>query len=84
MAPRLTVVGVPGKNWKPEWVEKFRKADRVFVNLDPDANRESAILAASVGENARAFKLPGKIDDLILIGALDVFKLYDLLDAAWR
>lgn len=84
MAPRLTVVGVPGKNWKPGWVEKFRKADRIFVNLDPDANRESAKLAADIGENARAFKLPGKIDDLILIGALDVFKLFDLLEAAWR
>jgi len=83
MLPNVNVVSVPGKNWSPEWIESFKKADRVFVSLDPDANKESDILVSEIGGNARAVKLPAKIDDLILLGALDHVKIHKVLESAW-
>lgn len=84
LCPGLLVVGVPGKNWKPEWVEAFRQAKRVFVALDPDANREASALAVSTCKNARAVLLPEKIDDLILAGALDAQTLIETLERVWE
>lgn len=84
LLPNVTVISVPGKNWTSEWIENFRAADRVFVNLDPDANREADILVSAIGQNARQVRLPGKIDDLILAGALDHQKIYQILERAWR
>ena len=83
--PNLTVISVPGKSYKPEWVDllKGESVERVFVCLDPDAYKEAKRLADEIG-NAVPLNLPAKIDDLILAGALDCWKLYDLLDNAWK
>ena len=82
--PSLTVIGVPGKNWKPEWIAQFQRAERVFVCLDPDAYKDAGRLASMIGEQARNILLPEKIDDLILAGALNRNTLRRLFDGAWR
>lgn len=68
----LQVLGVPGKNIKPELLAQLDRCDPVYICLDPDAKREAHMLALSVGiERARIIELPGKIDDLILAHRLD-------------
>lgn len=79
LIPGVTVCGVPGKGWKAEWADCFRNADEVIVCLDPDAQPSAHRLAAVIGEKARVLTLPAKIDDLVLAGALDAFKLYELM-----
>jgi len=73
----LSVIGLPGKNYKQEWIETLKKADNVFICLDPDAEREAKNLEQSL--NGRAFKLPGKIDDLFLNGCMDAISLLNIL-----
>ena len=82
--PNLTIVSVPGKSWKEEWISLFRSEgiERVFVCLDPDANRESDKLVTQFS-NSVSVKLPAKIDDLILADALDMSKLSEIMENLW-
>jgi hypothetical protein len=80
LTPNLWVVGLPGKSWKAEYLPAFEKCKRVFICLDPDADKEAARMAASIGERAKVIRLPDKIDDLILAGVLDGFSIIDLLE----
>jgi len=78
--PNTTVIGVPGKGWRGEWLEQFDKADRVWVILDPDAQASAQKLVNRLGDKARNILLPDKIDDLITAGVLDGFKLMEVLE----
>jgi hypothetical protein len=77
--PDLWVIGIPGKSYKSEWIETLRQADKVFICLDPDAERDAARLAAEVGDKAQVIKLPEKIDDMLLAGSLTIPTFQELL-----
>jgi hypothetical protein len=78
--PSWWVIGLPGKSWKPEFVEVFEGADKVFICLDPDAGKEAARFADAIGERAKVVTLPDKIDDLINGGVIDVFDLVAMMN----
>ena len=82
MAPMLSVVGVPGMQWRGDWLALFRSARRVWVCFDPDetAREIARKLAVVIGAQAAPLNLPDKIDDLFNIGALSGQGLIDLLD----
>jgi hypothetical protein len=77
----ISVIGIPGKGWREDWLDTFRKADRVTIILDPDATDSARKLEKAIGERARVILLPDKIDDLITMGVLDGFKLIEMLEA---
>jgi hypothetical protein len=92
-APFLDVIGLPGKNFKPEWISQFQQARRVWVCLDPDCyDRPSPCpkdwmpapekLAGLIGKQAKVIRLPGKIDDLITGGVIGQDELRSMLDNA--
>jgi len=76
----ISVIGVPGKGWREDWLGTFRKANRVTIILDPDATESARRLEKAIGERARVILLPEKIDDLIVMGVLDGFKLIEILE----
>jgi hypothetical protein len=80
IAPNLSVVGVPGKGWREEWVTEFQQSPRVTICLDPDAADSAKRLAQMIGPQAQVILLPDKIDDLINIQVLDGWKLLQLLE----
>jgi hypothetical protein len=80
IAPNLSVIGVPGKGWKEEWITEFRQSPQVFICLDPDATDSARKLAAAIGPQARVVLLPDKIDDLIVMGILDGWKILEILE----
>lgn len=81
IAPNLTVVGVPGHGWREEWLEQFRKAERSFVCLDPDADAQKAAKRLLPMLNKpKNILLPDKIDDLINAGVLNGWKLLSLME----
>jgi hypothetical protein len=70
--PRLRVVGIPGKNPKPEMLNALKDCEPVYICLDPDAANESVAIAQTLGaDRCRVIDLPDKIDDLILRYHLD-------------
>jgi hypothetical protein len=79
LAPNLTVIGVPGKGWKEEWIAQFQQAESVTICLDPDATDSANRLKRMIGDKARVLLLPDKIDDLITAGVIGAEKLLDLL-----
>jgi len=76
--PELSVVGIPGKSYKPEWIQQFRQARRVWICLDPDARTEAMRLREQIGNIAHVILLPEKIDDLLNAGIIDQRELLDL------
>lgn len=82
--PNLSVVSVPGKNWKQDWIDLFKSEsiERIFICLDPDANKESDNFTGNF-TNSVSIKLPAKIDDLIQVGALDMWKMSSIMENAW-
>ena len=80
LAPNLHVVGIPGKNWKPDYLAEVSEAERVFICLDPDGQPEARRLASTIGSRARVLTLPEKIDDLILCGALQFDDLHRMME----
>jgi len=77
--PNLTVIGIPGQSWRTDFLDQFNLADRVFICLDPDATSSARKLAERIGDKAKVLLLPDKIDDLLNIGVLDGFKLFELM-----
>ena len=68
----LQLIGIPGKNPSKKIMDKLNNCEPIYICLDPDANRESDKLAAELGkERSRIIRLPMKIDDAVLAGALD-------------
>ena len=79
-APELTVIGTAGAAVKGELLAELELAEQILICLDPDAEREAVKLARMLGEErSRVIRLPGKIDDLIISGALDTSTLLSLL-----
>ena len=80
IAPDLWVIGMPGKSWKPEYLDALKDADEIIICLDPDARKDADRLAITIGPRAKILQLPDKIDDLITAGIIDGFDLIDMLD----
>lgn len=84
-APDITVIGLPGKGYRPDpalFTDDIIRS--VTICLDPDAQKEAAAIAQSIGKKARVLQLPEKIDDLILAGALDRDQLLYMIELARR
>lgn len=80
-APELTVIGTAGASVKGELLAELELAEQVLICLDPDAEREAVKLAKMLGEQrSKVIRLPGKIDDLIVAGALDTGTLLRILE----
>lgn len=65
------VVGVPSKSSWCGIPERLKQCGRVWIILDPDAEREARKLAEVIGKIARVITLPFKIDDGFLQHGLD-------------
>lgn len=63
----LPAVGIPGvESWQGEWIKHFANCSRVYVTLDPDAERKAAEITRTLngqGIEARQVVLPCKPDD---------------------
>lgn len=63
----LPSVGIPGvDSWQEEWIKYFAGASRVYVTLDPDAERKAAEITRTLngqGIEARQVVLTCKPDD---------------------
>lgn len=59
------------------WLDPFRRFDRVWITLDPDASAEARDAAAGL-PNARVVTLPDKPDDVLLSlrGDVDAFMAF--------
>jgi len=80
---RVTVIGTAGKQLKEEYVPEFSQAEEIYICLDPDAREQAERAARLLGVGrCRVIDLPGKIDDLLLCGALQVSDLLGLMQAA--
>lgn len=84
-APDITVIGLPGKGYRPDpalFADDIIRS--VTICLDPDAQKEAGSMAKSIGQKARVLQLPEKIDDLILAEALDRDQLLYMIELARR
>lgn len=80
IAPNLSIVGIPGANLKKSHIDEFADADRIWVCLDPDAQKAARGLAQTLDANRCAvINLPEKVDDLIVKGILDGFDILRLM-----
>jgi len=66
---RLFFVGVPSCNSWAGITDRL-KDRRVYIMLDPGAEKWSSSMARKIGANARIISLPEKPDDLAITGAL--------------
>lgn len=81
-ANHLSVVGTPGHSLKADLVSAFDGCERIWICLDPDANRQAAELAKVLGERrCKIIKLPDKIDDLINLGIIDAGDIFSFMEA---
>ena len=77
------VAGMPGKNTNDKLIEQFIDCEPIYICLDPDANQSAQDLADKLGrERARVLRLPMKIDDAILVEAIDKSGLIRLMKMA--
>jgi hypothetical protein len=80
---RLSVVGISGHSMKASLVEEFDPCEHIWICLDPDVQRPAAELAKTLGTTrCKLINLPGKIDDLINIAALDINTFIEVLNGA--
>jgi len=65
----IEVIGVPGKNPSPTTLDVLDKFERIYICLDPDAEKEACSLAGLLGsERVRVVTgLKSKIDDLAVL-----------------
>ena len=74
------LVGIAGTAFKSEWVPEFEKASSITICLDPDATDKAHKIAGVLGwDRCRIVELPGKIDDLLIMGALNMDTLYQYM-----
>jgi len=72
-------VGIPGASIFPDrWVQWFGKQKRVYVALDPGAERCAAEITQMIGARARLCSFPVKPDDFLVLygGTLAQMKEY--------
>ena len=64
-AGEITVLAVPSKStWRNTGIlEAIKGAGRVYILLDPDADRQAAEMRAAIGKAARVVNLFDKVDD---------------------
>lgn len=63
---KIMTVGLPGARSWAGMVERLQPCGRVYVVLDPDAEKPAADLCRAIGKTARLVTVPEKPDDLIL------------------
>lgn len=77
------IVGISGTSFKGDWIAEFKECDEIAICLDPDASDKAEKIAEALGrERCRLVELPAKIDDLIIMGALDMDGLANYLRTA--
>lgn len=81
--PELQVIGIPGKTPNRDLLGRLADCDPVYICLDPDADPKAIALTLGV-ERCRIMELPDKIDDLMIDGSLDKWKLRQLMKTARR
>lgn len=63
-------VGIPGNSFKPEWVDLFSDVERVYIALDPEAEKAAlkvGKLLRDAGTDIRIVQCPTKPDDYFVI-----------------
>ena len=71
---------IAGTGFKLAWVPEFEQATEINICLDPDATDKAHKIADALGrDRCRVIELPDKIDDLFLMGALDMDLLYEYI-----
>jgi hypothetical protein len=81
-APNLTTIGIAGMNAKTSLLSALDKAEKIYICLDPDARKQAADLARSMGaDRCKVIHLPEKVDDLFVMGALTTNSFLKLLEA---
>lgn len=71
-SPKWQVIGIPGKTWKGNLIEKL-KGHQVWICLDPDATDKAKELAKET--KGRIIRMPIKIDDAINQGIINKSEL---------
>ena len=75
------LIGIAGASFKLAWVPEFELATEIVICLDPDATDKAEKIADALGrDRCRIVELPGKIDDLFIMSALDMDLLYRYLE----
>jgi DNA primase len=60
----IDAVGIPGMStFRSEWAPLFENHKRVWIALDPGAEKRAAIVAQAIGPNAYVCTFPTKPDD---------------------
>ena len=79
------IVGVAGKGFKHEYVAQFDQAETIYICLDPDATAAADKVATMLGrERCKVVELPEKIDDLFLVDAINIDKLWKYMQRGRR
>lgn len=82
---RMSIIGTTTKNINPAQLEELAGASLIWICLDPDARDEAAKTARALGaDRCRIIDLPGKIDDMLNEGALNIERLGALMHGARR
>jgi hypothetical protein len=86
----LCIKASPGDQWKPEYLDELRQARQVWICMDPDTYERPArarddwrplpVRMADAIPGAKVIRLAGKIDDMILAGAVDAQNLFEMLE----
>lgn len=63
---KIMTVGLPGARSWAGMVERLQSCGRVYVMLDPDAEKPATDLCRAIGKHARLVTVPEKPDDLVL------------------
>ena len=63
------IFGIPGDTSWCGLEEKARRYQRVWIMLDPGAEKFAHRLATAIGKSAIVVELPDKPDDMVLAGA---------------
>jgi len=80
---KYELIGIAGTAFKKSWVPEFKEADKIVLCLDPDATDKAYKIADVLGRSrCKIAELPGKIDDLFIMGVLDMDLLYDYIHGA--
>ena len=83
----VQVIGIPGTNLHKRNEPLLESANRIYLVLDPDAveDRKDEQLAEQLGTNrTRSIYLPGKPDDLIISGTLNIKNIVMLMKQSRR
>jgi hypothetical protein len=77
-------VGIPGTTFKAEWVESFSDVERVYIALDPGAEKaalKAGKLLCDAGTDIRIVSVPTKPDDYFVVDGGTALGFSRLLEA---